>query len=223
LFSLFYWYSTPTRTAGAQVRNFPPRSFFGHPKQRRVVRTSFRVVSSCLPQFRLLKSILFFWLIVVVILLLCLYKMTSKAVGDITYEDINKAGVLQYLNDAGELTVMLAPWFKNFVCGACKHVYERSSYGNHWMERKDANGTVISRCCARQDWDGFMNSIHQGQVVLIPKLVSSVYFVYLIDLVCSVWLVYPAHSTYVSHLSFLSFIEITVSCRVVAWSEFPFL
>ena len=140
--------------------------------------------------------------------------MTSKAVVDITYDDIDAAGALIFDDDNGQLTVMLAPWVKNFMCAAWGNTYERSTYGNHWYDRKDtATGEPMPRCMGKQNWDSFKKSQNKGQVVLIPKKVRPVYSVYPIRrflfLIC--------------HFSLSFFIEDTSSFQFGCISELPHL
>ena len=96
--------------------------------------------------------------------------MTTKAVADITYEDIDAAGAVVFFDETDQLVVMLAPWVKNFKCGACGNTYERSTYGNHWSDRKDsATGEPVPRCIEKKEWEAFKKDKKRVRLLLFPK------------------------------------------------------
>jgi hypothetical protein len=128
--------------------------------------------------------------------------MTTKAATDLTFEEIQEQQVLVYCDEFNQKTAVFAPGFNRFQCGACKKIFNRSSFGHHHTDRKDPKSATgyTPRCVSQAEWDEFKLERNQGQVSLPagkaqapPKSVRSIHSV---DRVHSVR-IYMEYSRYI--------------------------
>ena len=93
--------------------------------------------------------------------------MSSKPATELNFADIQREQVLVY-SDGFIKTIIIAPTFNRFQCGACHKVLNRSTFGNHMVDRKDpkSESGFTPRCGSKVAWEAFLHSHNQVQLCL---------------------------------------------------------